>query len=135
MFNFSRGQRNGLVVLSILLVISLLIPFLDDYFSKDFTTSFEAFEKEIDNAKKCQKQVSKKTLEIELFDFNPNTTTEEDFQRLGLSEKQMKQIINYRNKNGRFYDKEDFNKIYAIDQKTYHRLEAYDSWKIAAAAA
>ena len=126
MANFSRGQRNGLIVLSIIIVISLFIPeFYNTLYTKNYSSSFAQFEKEIESAKKERPQKKAYQEESVLFSFNPNTASEHDFRRLGLSNKQIKQILNYRNKKGWFYSKADFSKIYAIDDDTYHRLEAY----------
>ena len=126
MLNYTRGQRNGLIVLSILILISLFIPKLyTHFFSRNYISSFSEFEKEIDAAKKERKQYKSGKREIELFNFNPNLLGEDKFRLLGLSDKQIKQILNYRSKGGFFYDKESFNKIYAIDDSTYNRLEAY----------
>lgn len=50
----------------------------------------------------------------ELFSFNPNKTTMEDWMRLGLSERNAKTINNYVAKGGYFKRKEDLKKIYGI---------------------
>lgn len=60
-----------------------------------------------------------------LFEFDPNTATNEQFIQLGLSEKQVSTILKYRNSGGKFYKKEDFKKIYVISEKDYLRLESY----------
>lgn len=68
------------------------------------------------------KQVSKK---FELFGFDPNTATENDFHRLGLPQRTVKSILNYRAKGGFFRKKEDFRKIYSLNEEDYTRLEPY----------
>ncbi|HMO38409.1 MAG TPA: helix-hairpin-helix domain-containing protein [Saprospiraceae bacterium] len=60
-----------------------------------------------------------------LFDFDPNTASERDFVRLGLSAKTAANIVKYREKGGAFRKKEDFRRIYGIAEKDYHRLEPY----------
>jgi competence ComEA-like helix-hairpin-helix protein len=62
-----------------------------------------------------------------LFKFNPNTASEQDFIRLGLPEKVARTICKYRSKGGRFYDKEDFAKIYTLSEADYQRLLPYIS--------
>ena len=62
---------------------------------------------------------------IELFSFNPNTTSKTDFERLGLSPKTAQSIINYRNKGGKFYKSEDLKKIYTLNEVDYERLKSY----------
>ena len=50
----------------------------------------------------------------ELFSFNPNTASDNDFVRLGLKEKQIQTIRNYQRKGGTFRNAADFLKIYGI---------------------
>ncbi|MNU24553.1 Helix-hairpin-helix motif protein [compost metagenome] len=64
---------------------------------------------------------------VTLFAFNPNTASEQDFIRLGLPEKVARTICKYRSKGGRFYDKEDFAKIYTLSEADYQRLLPYIS--------
>ena len=128
MHNFSRGQRNGLIVLSFLIVISLFIPKIyKAFYKKDYSISFASFEQEIESAKKANPKQSVHKDKSHLFNFNPNTATKSDFIRLDLTDRQIDQILNYRNKNGYFYSKSDFSKIYAIDSTTYRRLESFIS--------
>lgn len=61
----------------------------------------------------------------EYFEFDPNTASEKDFYRLGLSNYTIKSIINYRTKGGVFRKKEDLAKIYSLKQADYERLEPY----------
>ena len=62
---------------------------------------------------------------IELFEFNPNTASKTDFERLGLSARTAQSIINYRNKGGQFYKVEDFKKIYTLSDADFERLKSY----------
>ena len=62
---------------------------------------------------------------IESFRFNPNTVSEEELVRIGLSPKQAASIGNYRSKGGRFRKKEDFAKMYVVSDTLYSRLEPY----------
>ncbi len=62
---------------------------------------------------------------IESFRFDPNTVSENDLVRLGLSPKQAASIGNYRSKGGRFRKKEDFAKMYVVSDSLYARLEPY----------
>lgn len=65
----------------------------------------------------------------ELFFFDPNTTSDIDFQRLGITNKQISTIRNYLGKGGSFKTKVDFFKIWGLtdDQKkslsNYIRIE------------
>lgn len=59
------------------------------------------------------------------FKFNPNKASAEDFQQLGLPKKLAQRIINYRNKGGHFYKKEDLKKIYDFTEDLYSQLKDY----------
>lgn len=63
--------------------------------------------------------------QVESFRFNPNTATQEDFRRLGFSEKQAQSIINYREKGGSYRRKEDFAKSFVVSDSIYKRLAPY----------
>lgn len=61
------------------------------------------------------------------FNFNPNELNEEGFVKLGLRPRLAKTILNYRNKGGKFYRKEDFKKIWGLHNKEYEQLAPYIS--------
>lgn len=67
----------------------------------------------------------KSSVQQQLFTFDPNTASLNDFVRLGLKPKVAQTIINYRNKGGRFYKKEDLAKIYTLSEQDYRRLLPY----------
>lgn len=60
----------------------------------------------------------------ESFEFDPNTATNADYSRLGLSEKQISVIRNFQKKGGEFRSKEDFRKIRGLTEIQKTRLEA-----------
>lgn len=60
--------------------------------------------------------------QLNLFYFDPNTLTYEGWKELGLTEKNIKTILNYRKKGGYFYKAEDLKKIYGLNQKDYESI-------------
>ncbi len=52
---------------------------------------------------------------IQFFRFNPNTASQDDLQKLGLSSTLASRLLKYREKGGRFRKKEDLLKIYGFD--------------------
>lgn len=60
-----------------------------------------------------------------LFDFDPNTATPAQLSQLGLPNRVIDNIVKYRSKGGKFYDKQDFQKLYGLDEATYQRLAPY----------
>lgn len=67
----------------------------------------------------------KTSVQQQLFTFDPNTASLNDLVRLGLRPKVAQTILNYRNKGGKFYKKEDFAKIYTLSEQDYKRLLPY----------
>jgi DNA uptake protein ComE-like DNA-binding protein len=63
----------------------------------------------------------------ELFPFDPNRALAGDFRRLGMSNRLIRTILNYRLHGGKFRRKEDLNKIYGMGAELYKRLEPYIS--------
>ena len=60
-----------------------------------------------------------------LFYFDPNVIDIDDWQKLGLSEKQAQAILNYRSKGGVFRKTADLQKMYTISPQLYKVLEPY----------
>jgi DNA uptake protein ComE-like DNA-binding protein len=61
----------------------------------------------------------------ELFPFDPNSALAGDFRRLGLSNRLIRTILNYRLHGGTFRRKEDMNKIYGMSAELYNRLAPF----------
>lgn len=59
------------------------------------------------------------------FAFDPNTLDEDGFRRLGLREKLIRTLLNYRSKGGRFYNKQSLQRIYGLRDDEYRQLEPY----------
>ncbi len=59
------------------------------------------------------------------FPFDPNTADEETLKLLGLKPSQVNNIINYRNKGGKFRTREDLKKLYSISEEEFQQLSSY----------
>ncbi len=69
--------------------------------------------------------VGGKASELVLIPFDPNTFSADSFALIGLNEKTINSIINYRNKGGIFRTKEDVKKIYSLSDEYYQKLAPY----------
>ncbi len=63
--------------------------------------------------------------DIKVFPFDPNTASENELLMLGIDEKVVKNLLKFREKNGKFYKNEDLKKIYGFSEIDYMRLEKY----------
>jgi competence protein ComEA len=140
-FSFNKRERNGIFILLIILMIVVAIPFVLPYLIPKGKTDFSQFKKEISAFEKSLKEnsdtsyakdfdfnhIDKSSAETILhpFPFNPNDLSEEKWKELGFDEKQIKTIKNFEAKGGKFYKKEDLEKIYGISASEYAVLEPY----------
>ncbi len=69
-------------------------------------------------------KVMEKT-EISPFPFDPNVVDENSLLTMKLDTKLVSTIINYREKGGRFYKKEDLKRIYGMKPEIYRKLEPF----------
>lgn len=60
-----------------------------------------------------------------LFPFDPNTATTQEFKELGLRDKTVQILNNYRNKGGKFRRADDLQKIYGLRPEEFERLRPY----------
>ena len=135
---FTKSERNGISVLLVLMLLVILAPSIYKLFLPETENDFSNFKKEIAEFEKGLKKTSKQSYSnrlnkyieerydtLELFYFDPNITSNESFKKLGLTNKQVSTINNYRNKGGRFFVKDDFRKIYGIRHYQYLKLKPF----------
>ena len=148
--HFTRSERNGVIGLSVLILLTFFFPHVYIYFlpeeePTDFTelkaqveAFYESYEPERakpyaynkrdsynNSSYKKKEKTSKYKPKIKLFSFDPNTANYKQLTTLGLSGKAANTLINFREKGGKFYKKQDLKKVYGINEADYDRLEKY----------
>ncbi|MEO6230753.1 MAG: helix-hairpin-helix domain-containing protein [Ferruginibacter sp.] len=150
-FNFSRKERNGIAVLLFLIGMLIITPFFFPFFIKNETIDATEFsneiamlkEKQIDSAQTYTKRQyasgdykdfpkNKYTEKAtgELFYFDPNTATADEWKRLGLKDKTIATIQKYVSKGGKFYKPEDISKIWGLHPDQIERLMPFIQIKL-----
>jgi competence protein ComEA len=131
-FSFSRKERNGIIVLTVVLFILIVSSYTLPYVIEQEIYERVTFKKDMSSlvlpARYDKETLSSTTISnnpSQLFKFDPNHLPEKDWLRLGLNKKQISMIKNFEKKGGRFYQKEDLKKIYSIKSSDYQRLESY----------
>jgi DNA uptake protein ComE-like DNA-binding protein len=144
-FTFTKKERNGIIVLLIILLLLILVKVYQSnksfgeivLINNDFQKDIKKFEESLIPKKvnEKDKRISSvdqvdthKEVWIEpemLFNFNPNKVPKKKLKDLGFTKKQINTLINFRNKGGQFYKKEDLLKIYGIEIEQYEILESY----------
>ena len=137
-FYFSRGEKNGIIALLIILLLLISAPYLAPLVIKNEAALNKEFEREVELFSQSLQEVEEPTYNnrlnqyiverydsLKLFHFNPNVTSNENFEKLGLTNKQIRTITNYLSKGGTFYVKDDFRRIYGIRHQQYQILKPY----------
>lgn len=149
-FSFSKKERRGIIVILVFILLLLLAPFLFPFFIKEPKVNAEAFKKDIaslhskqgsdssnnfssrsydDNNYTTYNQPEEKRssykIKGELFYFDPNTISTDEWKRLGVRDKTIATIQNYLSKGGKFYKPEDLGKIWGFFPDEVERLTPY----------
>jgi len=141
-FNFSKGERNGIIVLIAMIILVLAFPYLIKVTIEDNNEEFLAFKNDIEKFERSLKnandsvsearqldfqQMDRSVAENKLtpFPFNPNLLPSEQWSKMGLKDWQIKVIKKFEAKGGKFYKKEDFKRMFCITPSEYEILEPY----------
>ncbi|MBC7391091.1 MAG: helix-hairpin-helix domain-containing protein [Opitutaceae bacterium] len=125
-FGFTTRESNGFIVLASILLFVLIFPSLYDLYQPEKEPIVASIEILKADSILPKLSVSSKIYKTpQLFEFDPNLASEQDFLKLGLPSFLAKRIINYRNKAGRFRKKEEFARIYGLQEETYNKLEPF----------
>lgn len=151
--NFTRKERRGVIIIVIIILGLILLPFFYPLFMKQKQYSYSDFENEIarltikKNDSTKDKSYTKnfegglyndyspqeadkyESLKAEVFYFDPNTASSDDWKRLGIRDKTIHIIQNYLSKGGKFYKPEDISKIWGLSKSDAQRLIPYVSIK------
>ena len=130
-----RRQTLSVFLLSILLLVGNTIYTTVHHHHKmnDSTNinmlllSDSAFAAETNNdtLNRLDRYIVERYSQLTLFKFNPNTVQEDELTQLGLTQKQINTLLNYRSKGGTFTCKDDFRKLYGIRYRQFQILRPY----------
>jgi competence protein ComEA len=126
-FSFTRGEKRGSVVLLIIIVALIAANFSIDLLKSNHQSDFSEFENKINAFEKELESNSNnnEALVIELFEFNPNTISDEEWSKLGFKDWQIKTINNYKSKGAGWRTKADVSKIYGLEETHFEKLKPF----------
>ena len=131
-FTFSKGERVAIVtILAAILVLILLCLFrpssksLSEASLHNLDSLLALRQSAIEAQQQQQAERPQEALELHPFPFNPNTMTEDGWKQIGLTDRQIRSIMNYQAKGGKFYTKSDFGKLYNISEEEFAQLEPF----------
>ncbi len=132
-FGFSRKETNAfLILLPLMIVILVSEPVYrrwkfrnadNNIFDRHYTDSVLATLKY--PVKDSVKVLPGKESLIHFAAFDPNTASEKDLEKLGLSPFLANRIMRYREKGGSFKKKEDLLRIYGMDSSWFRKAKTW----------
>lgn len=131
-FSFSKGERVAIItILALILLLILACLFrpsrksLSDESLHNLDSLLALRQAAIEQQKQQQAEKPQEVAELHPFPFNPNTLTEEEWLQMGLTDRQVRNIMNYKAKGGKFYSKNDLGKLYTISEEEFAQLEPF----------
>ncbi len=147
-FSFTSKGRKGVIIIACIILIVILIPYSYPLFIKHEQYNYSEFQNDIakltlekadsfktknysanndlyDNSSATNYAATK----VEVFYFDPNTASFDEWKRLGLRDKTIYTIQHYLSKGGKFYKPEDISKIWGLSPTDAERLIPYISLK------
>lgn len=135
-FTFSRKERTAVIILLLLIVSCMALPYfyrvkqvppvlnkaLIDFVAQSKTGANTKGRLPEGAASLYNTAGTAKVLQPSLFMFDPNTVSAEGWNRLGLPERTIRTILNYRTKGGRFRVPDDLRKIWGVSKEEADRL-------------
>ena len=113
-FSFSKGERVAIItILALILLLILACLFrpsrksLSDESLHNLDSLLALRQAAIELQQRQQAEKPQEVAELHPFPFNPNTLTEEEWLQMGLTDRQVRNIMNYKAKGGKFYSKND----------------------------
>lgn len=140
-FIFSKGERNGIIILITLMLLLILSPFFYSSFfhptpsdNLNFYSKVDSFYsstrlKPDESIKLKEDLIESEEIECpknrNYFFFDPNNVSIEEMVLLGLSLKQANVVEKYRSKGGKFRTPDEFSKVYVIDSSLFRKLKPW----------
>lgn len=131
-FTFSKKERLAVIILLLTMGSFIAFPYIyspippPPIINKALAEFIRIQNTETDSAENSlPKPLSYKNKYITkgmLFPFDPNIASEIDWKRLGVQEKNIQTLVNYRNKGGKFKQAEDLRKIWGFRKEEVDRL-------------
>ncbi|MBN2806974.1 MAG: helix-hairpin-helix domain-containing protein [Prolixibacteraceae bacterium] len=139
----TRGERNGVLVLLLLIVVALLIRYVGPSMLDDDQHYLDSIDEKINQLQAQKDALAKNEIEFEglrddggaqapdmprlLFPFNPNLLPFDSLLMLGIPERTARTLVKYREKGGKFYQQDDLLKIYGFDSVLFQKLQPFVS--------
>ena len=138
-FTFTKGERNGIIALVVIILLVLIVPRVYLYFrpvehnsNSGYLKQVEAFSKQYRDSSVAVRALTgadssarRLVKTPQYFNFDPNKIGVTEWEKLGFTEKQALTIDHYKAKGARFYKPEDLKKLFVMTPEHYDALLPY----------
>ena len=131
-FTFSKKERIAVIILLCLIAAFLAAPYflekekqkpiIDTALQEQLIKLQQNNTDSVSNNKVEINNDSSSINKVDFFVFDPNTIDAEGWKKLGLNDRLIATILNYRNKGGKFRTAEDIRKIWGLKKEDADRL-------------
>ncbi len=134
-FTFTKGERNAIIALVVIILLVLIVPGVYLYFrpvehntNAEYLKQIDAFSRQYRDssmAARAWKQVdssSRQPIKTEYFNFDPNKIGINEWEKLGFTEKQAITIEHYKAKGAKFYVPQDLKRLFVMTPEHYEAL-------------
>ena len=121
---FTRGQRNGILLLLFLIVLGQFIYFFVDFSSEDISLNqqeFKRFQYEIDSLRLVEIEKNKP----KVYPFNPNYITDYKGYTLGLTNEEIDRLHKFREQNKWINSAEQFQEVTKVSDSLLDVISPY----------
>ncbi len=122
-FVFTKGERVGVMVLLVLIVLTILANQLIYYFERPTAADQYAFEQAV--AKLHVGELASERAPLHLFQFDPNNIDSAGLAHLDLPVALKRNLLRYRAKGGRFRRAQDFRKLYGMNDSIFQLVRPF----------
>ncbi|MBK9290073.1 MAG: helix-hairpin-helix domain-containing protein [Bacteroidetes bacterium] len=136
--SFTRREQLAILILSAIILVVVSIRFFASQFvappPSDLSKALLLASKTLPNEpvdttgnfrNEIENQVSDHRAALTPFPFDPNTAGADSLSALGLKPGQVRNVLNYRARGGRFRTAEDFGKLFSISEQEFAQLAPY----------
>lgn len=121
---FSKNQRHGIFLLSLLIIVLQCVYFFVDFSGEDIQTNkaeFVKFTNEIDSLKAIELEARKP----KIFPFNPNFITDYKGSTLGMSNEEIDRLLNFRKQNRWINSSKQFQEVTQVSDSLLNKISPY----------
>lgn len=139
-FYFTKGEQRGILLLLVLIILVYTLPLLwssrtkneegDAVTNEHMEEKYRRFMASTDSIKRWKAQRKERrehmaNQKLTLHPFDPNTADSLELASMGLPGRLVRNILRYREKQGRYRRPEDFRKMYGLSEKMYLEILPY----------